>query len=135
MLVYLSEYQSVGGKGFFLSRFPLYLLTFFVLLQEVYSRSILINQRVFLYIQQELCSQPGRYGTQTGLSTNATTNHIPSQATPPIDPASEGGVLRLLSHSSSPVRNIGAIAPNTTPTNQAIGNNSNIHVQPNLVDA
>ncbi|KAF3888162.1 hypothetical protein AB0756_26210 [Tolypothrix campylonemoides VB511288_2] len=72
---------------------------------------------------------------QRGLSINAPTSHIPSHATPPIDPASAGGRLRLLSHSSKPVRTIAAIAPNSSPTNQAKGSNSNIHVQPNLMNA
>jgi hypothetical protein len=72
---------------------------------------------------------------QKGQSINAITNHIPSHATPPIEPDSGGGVLRLLSHSSSPTKNMAAIAPIITPINQAKGSKSNAHVKPNLLHA
>ncbi|OUL26399.1 hypothetical protein BV372_26880 [Nostoc sp. T09] len=72
---------------------------------------------------------------KNGLVINDITNHIPSHATPPIDPDSAGGWLKLLNHSSIPVTNIAAIAPIINPPNQAIGNNSNIQVQPNLINS
>ncbi|OUL22728.1 hypothetical protein BV378_22650 [Nostoc sp. RF31YmG] len=56
---------------------------------------------------------------KNGLVINAITNHIPSHATPPIEPDSAGGWLKLLSHSSIPVTNIAAIAPMNSPTTQA----------------